>query len=125
MTNIKWLSLPEQHDYPAASSYLSLLLSPKEVDDVISRLQKTAVTFFRARDILRAAKLKALGADNRHVASDLKKIRKGEALSPIILVRGNISAQVRLTIADGYHRACAAYVDDEDIEVACQIVGLS
>jgi hypothetical protein len=125
MTKIKWLSAPEQHDYPAAASYLSLLLRPKEVDDVIDRLQNTDVTVFWARDILRAAKLKALGADNRHVASDLKKIRNGESLSPIILIRGDHSTSVLLTIADGYHRASAASVDDEDIEVAGQIVGLS
>jgi hypothetical protein len=124
MSNIRCLSLPERHDYPAAGSHLSLLLSSKEVDDIISRLQKTDVTFFRATEILRDAKLKILGADNQHVASDPKKIRKGEALSPIIPVRGNLSISVRLTIAYGYHRACTIYLDDEDIEVACPTVGL-
>lgn len=124
MSNIRWLAIPEQHDYPAARSYLSLLLSPKEIDDVIARLHDAEVTTFKARDILRAAKLKALGAENRHVVRDLKKIKNGEALSPIILVRGDLYAATRLTIADGYHRACAAYVYDEDVEVACQIVGI-
>ena len=122
MSDIQWLSIPEQHDYPAARSYLSLLLSPKEVDDVIARLHDVEVTTFKARDILRAAGLKALDAENRHVARDLKKIKNGEALSPIILIRGNLSTARRLTIADGYHRACAAYVYDEDVEVACQTV---
>jgi hypothetical protein len=30
----------------------------------------------------------------------------------------------RLTIAYGYHRNCAVYIYDEDVEVPCQIVGL-
>jgi hypothetical protein len=79
---------------------------------------------YSAPDILRAAKLKTLGSNDRHVASDLKKIRNGESLSSIILVRGELTNSVHLTIAYGYHRACAAYVDDEDIEVACPIAGL-
>lgn len=122
MSDIKWLSVPEQHDYPAARSYLSLLLSPKEVDDVVARLLKAEVTFFKAKDILRAAKFKALDEENHHVELDLKKIKNDEPLSPILLVRGNLSIGTRLTIADGYHRVCAAYLHDEDVEVACQIV---
>ena len=123
MSGIQWLEVPEQHDYPAARSYLSLLLSPEEIEEVIALLLQAETTFFKAKDILRAAKLKALGADNHHVARDLKKIKNSEALSPIILIRGSLSTGTRLTIADGYHRVCAAYVYDEDVEVACQIVG--
>ena len=122
MTNIQWLTTPEQHDYPAARSYLALLLAPKEIDDVIAQFSKAEITFFKAKDILRASKFKALGLENRHVARDLKKIKNGESLSPILLIRGNLITSARLTIADGYHRACAAYLLNEDVEVACQIV---
>jgi hypothetical protein len=124
MTDIKWLAAPEPHDYPGARAFLLLLLTPKEVDDVLTRLSKAEITFFKAKDILRASRLKPLTDANKHVDRDLKKINRGEALSPILLVRGNLSTGVRLTIADGYHRVCAAYWDTEDVEVACQIVGL-
>jgi hypothetical protein len=124
MSDIEWLSAPEPHDYPNARAYLLLVLSPKEVDDVLTRLQQAGITNFKAKDILRAAKLKPLSDANRHVSRDLKKIKNGKPLSPILLVRGNLSTDTDLTIADGYHRVCAAYWDDEDVEVPCQIVGL-
>ncbi len=124
MSEIQWLPVPEAHDYPAARSYLSLLLTPKEVDEIVTRFLAAEVTFFKAKDILRAAKLKALGEGNRHVSRDLKKIKNGEPLSPILLIRGDLATATRLTIADGYHRICAAYLHDEDVEVACQIVWL-
>lgn len=124
MSNIEWLSVPEPHDYSAALAYLSLVLSSQEAEDVIAQLRETEVTFFKAKDILRASKLKRLGVENHHVERDLKKIKNDEPLSPILLVRGNLSTGTHLTIADGYHRVCAAYLHDEDVEVACQIVGL-
>jgi hypothetical protein len=125
MTDIKWLAAPEPHDYPSARSYLLLVLSPKEVDDVLTRLSKAEITFFKAKDILRASRLKPLSDANHHVDRDLKKIKNSEALSPILLVRGDLSTGSHLTVADGYHRVCAAYWDAEDVEVACQIVGLA
>lgn len=124
MSDIKWLRTPEEHDYPAARSYLSLLLSPKEVDDVVARILRAEITLFKAKDILRAAKVKALGEENNHVQRDLKKIKNDEPLSPILLIRGNLHIGTKLTIADGYHRLCAAYIHDEDVDVACQIVGI-
>jgi hypothetical protein len=124
MSDIKWLDTPEEHDYPNARSFLRLLLSPKQVDDVLERLAKADTTFFAAKDILRAAKLKPLGDLNLYVARDLKKIKNEVELSPILLVRGDLAVDSRLTIADGYHRVCAAYWHDEDVEVPCHIVGL-
>ena len=60
-----------------------------------------------------------------HVLRDPKKIRNDEALSPTRLTRDNLDTGVRLTIADGYRGACATSVDNEVIEVARQIVGLT
>jgi hypothetical protein len=42
----------------------------------------------------------------------------------MLLVRGNLATSTDLTIADGYHRVCAAYCEDEDVEVPCQIVSV-
>jgi len=49
----------------------------------------------------------------------LKKIKRGEPLSPILLVRDTANGKV--VIADGYHRLCALYTFDEDALVRCKI----
>ena len=38
-----------------------------------------------AKDLLRASSLELLPEDNAHVATDLKKVRRGERLSPVLL----------------------------------------
>jgi hypothetical protein len=62
---VKWLPEPEQHDCPAAASYLSLVAEPRTVESLLA----------------------ALPPDNPHVVSDLVKIDKGRPLSPVLLVR--------------------------------------
>jgi hypothetical protein len=52
----------------------------------------------------------------------LKKIRKHKALSPIILLQGDLTRGRPLIIADGYHRMCAAYYVDEDAVVNSVLV---
>jgi hypothetical protein len=121
MTKIAWLKTPEAHDYPAAESYLSLLMPKQQVRLVIAELQKSPITHFKAKDIFRASGLPELGETNQHVAHDIKRIKQGQALSPILLIRGSISDGGALTIADGYHRTCAAYSFDENIDVPCKI----
>jgi hypothetical protein len=66
--------------------------------------------------------LPLLPADDAHVARDLKKIKKGKQLSPILLVRGNLTTDVALQIADGYHRVCASYHTDENDDIPVKIV---
>ena len=81
----------------------------------------SAKTVYRkAKDILRAARLSLLSADNPHVRADLDKIGHGKKLSPILLVRG--SASDALQIADGYHRVCASYLTDENTPIPCRLV---
>ena len=63
--------------------------------------------------------------ENPHVAADLTKIQKGVALSPILLVRGDIVAGVPLQIADGYHRVCASYHTDENTDIPVVLVKLT
>lgn len=58
-----------------------------------------------------------LGADDSEVASDLRKVKFGKKLSPVLLIQGT-----PLWIADGYHRVCASYHLDEKIEIPCRIV---
>jgi hypothetical protein len=117
---IKWLSKPEDHDYPAASSYLSLLYGDAQTAGFVDQLKKATVAMFAAKDIFRASGLSLMGVSNIHVEKDRRKIVSGEALSPLLLVRAPNHDKV--VIADGYHRLCAVYSLDEDAVIPCRIV---
>lgn len=93
MTTIEWEPSPEVHDYPAALSYLSLVLGEQQAETVVAELRAAPDVWFKAKDILRASGLPELDSLNRHVL-----------------------------IADGYHRVCAVYHFNEDANVPCRIV---
>jgi len=120
-SGVRWLAGPQDHDYPAAASYLSLLLPPAGVDALVVALKAAQPVTFKAKDILRAAGLALLPVDNAHVAADLEKIKVGKVLSPILLVRGDLATGVPLQVADGYHRVCASYHTDENTDIPCRI----
>ncbi len=110
----RWLDEPEEKDYAAARSYLSLLLAPDEVSEAVALLRKAPEGAWRAKDILRAARLPLLKRkQSSEVAEKLERIADGTPISPILLIHG----RARLEIADGYHRACAACLVDEDSQV--------
>jgi len=119
-TQITWLERPEDHDYPAAASYLSLLYPGRKAQQLAQALKKASVTKFKAKDIFRASRLPLLNASNSHVQKDVKIIRSGGSLSPVLLVRNSVLGKV--IVADGYHRICAVYCFDEDAMIPCQIV---
>lgn len=116
----RWLADVEDHDYPAAESYLSLVYPPKRVNKLVMKLKKARIVHFKAKDIFRASQLSLLGISNSHVDKDRRKIRSGEKLSPLLLIREESFA--RVIVADGYHRLCAVYQFDEDAIVPCKIV---
>jgi hypothetical protein len=122
MAKVNWLEKPEAHDFPAAADYLDLLAESQTVKKLTKRLKAGTVVHKKAKDLLRAAQLSLLPADNPHVASDLAKIGQGEPLSPILVVRGDFAAGVPLQIADGYHRVCASYHTDENTDIPVVIV---
>jgi hypothetical protein len=117
---ILWLAAPESHDYPAALSYLNLIYDDKQIRRLITALKAAPVAQFKAKDIFRASGLSLLGTSNFHVEKDRDKIRAGEQLSPLLLVRDGGNGKV--VIADGYHRLCAVYSFDEDALIPCKIV---
>ena len=117
---IQWLAQPEEHDYPAATSYLSLFWDERKVADTVAALIAAEMSSFKAKDIFRASQLSLLGVSNAHVEKNLQKIQMNTALSPLLLVRD--SANARVVIADGYHRLCAVYAHDEDAVIPCKIV---
>ena len=125
MPDVKWLEEPEGHDFPAAAAYLALVAEDGTVKELTAKLQAGAIVNKKAKDILRAAQLQLLPRDNPHVAADLAKIKKGQPLSPILLVRGDFVTGAPLQIADGYHRVCASYYTDENTDIPVVLVGWS
>ena len=117
---IKWLPEPEEHDFPAAESYLDLLFDKQTVEKHLINLKKCEMSQFKAKDIFRASGQSLLGVSNSHVEKDRKKVLAGKPLSPLLLVRDERNAKV--IIADGYHRLCAVYSHNEDEEIPCKIV---
>jgi len=117
---VLWLDAPEEHNFPAAKSYLSLIVTDKEAAKFVVALRRAALSEFKAKDIFRASGLSLLGVSNAHIERDRDKIRRGKKISPILLVRD--AARGRVIVADGYHRLCAVYSFDEDAVVPCKIV---
>ena len=121
-----WQNEPDEHDYPAAHDYLTLITDETTADGVVDRLRAAELTHRKAKDILRASRLPLLAEDNPHVAKDLGKVKRGELLSPVLLVRGHTQEGLRvnddLVIADGYHRVCASHHLDENADIPCKLV---
>ena len=116
---IKWLNNPEEHDYPAAKSYLMLLYDEATAALHVGKLRRARMSKFKSKDIFRASRLSLLGISNSHVKKDRKKIKAGQPLSPLLLIRDSKTGNV--IIADGYHRLCAVYSFDEDAVIPCKI----
>jgi hypothetical protein len=119
-----WKDEPEEHDYPAAHDYLTLVLSEPAAIAAVAALRAAPLERRKAKDLLRAARLDLLPIDNVHVAKDLKKVKDGDQLSPVLLVRGRASSGVALIVADGYHRICASHHLDENADIPCRLADL-
>ena len=117
-----WKDEPDEHDFPAAMDYLTLVAAQTKAETLVEALRTTETVHRKAKDLLRASRLDLLPVDNPHVRSDLRKIKRGQPLSPVLLVRGNAFDDDRpLQVADGYHRVCASYHTDENLEIPCRI----
>jgi hypothetical protein len=117
MASEHWKDEPEAQDFPAAKSYLSLLVGLDAAGKLVKDLRKEAtLQHFAAKDILRASGLALLPADDSEVAEDLEKVKHGIKLSPVLLIEG-----APLWVADGYHRVCASYHLDEKEPVPARI----
>jgi hypothetical protein len=112
---ISWLEEPEEKDYLAAHSFLSMVLAPSQLAETIAALRAAPLGHWAAKDLLRAAGLPPLKPKrSAEVAEKLEKIKNGVPISPVLLVGG---IRDYLVIGDGYHRASAAYRVDEDAQV--------
>lgn len=102
---VKWRDEVAAHDYEAAQAFLSLKLGERETEDTVAELRKAKLTERRANDILRAAGLEPAPLDDPGVVKDLVKVIEGKALSPVLVVSGEGTAD----IADGFHRVSLVY----------------
>jgi len=119
---IRWYEDSEPQDYPSALSFLSLIFAPRQAKLLVAKLKEAPAAKFASKDISRASGLSLLGVSNTHVERDRERIRSGERLSPLLLVRD--PAHGRVVIADGFHRLCAVYSFDEDALIRCKICTL-
>jgi hypothetical protein len=122
---LAWRSKPQAEDFAAATSYLKLILPDRKAAAVVARLRRAPNTKQQPKNVERASGLKLLPPDDPEVADKLKKLKKGQPLSPILLVRGSLPDGMPLIIADGYHRVCASYIVDQEAEIICRIVDLA
>ena len=102
---IKWEEDVADHDYAAASAYLSLKLTAAATDKAVEHLREAKLTTRRANDILRASGLEAAPLDDPGVVKDLIKVIQRKPLSPVLVLGG----ADRSDIADGYHRVSLVY----------------
>ncbi len=121
---IKWQAAPSEKNLAAARSYLNLLFTDPQVAQLLRSLKRVPVRRFEAKDLLRASQTHLLKKKNKKVRDTLKDIKKGHAISPVLLVRGNGTTGVTLTIADGQHRICASWHWDEDCPIAACLAPL-
>lgn len=122
--SVVWKNEPDEHDYPAAGAYLSLIADAKTVADMVGRLRAAPLVTGKAKDLLRASCLPLLALDNVHVLRDLRKVVSGQKLSPVLVVRGDVRKGHPMTVADGYHRVCASYHLDENTDIPARIIDL-
>jgi hypothetical protein len=110
---LRWKKDVADHDYAAASSYLSIRFGQDHANQVAAKLKKMDVTTRRANDILRATGRDPLPLNDPGVVNDLKKVLSGDKLSPVLVAEGDI--------ADGYHRVSLAYALDPYTEVPLKL----
>ena len=119
--SITWQDDANPDDYEAADHYLALVDNQKNIDKTLADLKAGTIVEYKATDLLRAAQLIVPKADDRPTREQIKKIKHGEPVSPVLLVRVPVLRKV--IVADGFHRICAAYRIDPDVVLHCKLAG--
>ena len=93
---VNWRRRPVAADLAAASRFLALINTPSQTKHLIGALRRSEAAHHAAKDLLRTSGLRLLASDEPQVATDLKRIRKGKPLSPVLLIAGDMTAGVAL-----------------------------
>jgi hypothetical protein len=115
---VRW-SAPAEKDFVAARRFLTLVCPAAHAARLVQAMRRARPVSHAAKDLLRASGLALLSQDDAQVAADLKRIRKGKPLAPVLLIQGDVLRGSVLVVADGYHRICAACHFDEDAPISC------
>ena len=86
---IAWASRQQAEDCDHAAEYLALLLPARAAKALGTAFRRASVDTHLAKNIVRAARVTPLPRTNKKVKEDLRKIARGKALPPILLVRGD------------------------------------
>ena len=113
---LHWKKDVAEHDYAAASSYLSIRFGERRAEMIAAELRKLPVITRRANDVMRATGRAPLPLSDPGVLKDLQKVLGGEKLSPILVAEADI--------ADGYHRLSLAYALDPYAVVPLKLGGV-
>jgi hypothetical protein len=117
-----WNKKPEAEDYQGALNFLLLIYSDAKAHRLLRLFHRAKTIEHAAKDLLRGSNLPLLSREDPHVEADLTRIRKGKNLSPVLLIRGDMTQGVPLVVADGYHRICAICYFDESAPIPCRLV---
>jgi len=108
---IEWAYGPTEDDLADATKALTLVgvrevtLDPEQV-------------VYPAKDLLRFSLLPGLPLTNKGVDKWFQRLTAGRnEIPPVLLVRGDLTIDRPLIIAEGYHRVSAAYLCGEQTEV--------
>jgi hypothetical protein len=66
VTKMTWKTEPDPHDYPAAASYLSLIATPEQINDLIDQLKTAPLSHYKAKDMLLTHGIPLQIADGYH-----------------------------------------------------------
>ena len=117
--DIRWLAKPEEHDYPAARSYLGLDLRRCGRARAGAKAPARARLAIQGEGHLPRVGPVAAGREQRARGEGPQENQERQELAPLLLVRDRQNGKV--VIADGYHRLCAVYSFDEDALIPCKI----
>lgn len=113
--SVKWRKRPRNKDYPAAEAYLALIMGPARARAMGRRLRAAKLRQLPARDILRASRTPMSEVRAFDWVRQNKDIRKGRRFAPLLLVCDSQTG--KLIVADGFHRLCAAFAQDQNATV--------
>lgn len=118
---INWSAQPDPVDFPAARSFLGLIMPDDMADRAMELLKAAPITMVRAKDIVRGSAGEMLPQKLPGVQAEMDKMEAGDPASPFLLIQGSPDPGLNLVIADGWHRAHAAYYLDPTAWVPVKI----